>query len=425
MEQQLFIKLSQPPVIICRSCRHGVWLAEVESHLRGKAHRLPQATAKQIHQDVQSWEGVEHDPHAVQWPSRITQSIPHLDEYPDGLLCQRDQARCQFITRSLNTLKRHWREHHGWTAPYHGGRSRLQEQEQAQITIQQGYQVVTCQRFFPSRKGSHYIWVPCPNQQPEEQARTAPTAHIQATIDAVIQAWEQVQAQAKADQAIQASQLTDANPWLRMTRWADYLQGIQARDLLASMAAPEEDPMDATEQGVQVIWDTMEQVARKSQRTVQHCGQAIRVEAVRSEKGQTPHRPLLAYIDEAVIKKHVQPWQQILAFIARTQAPHDWASPRYGMTARQRQKWRQLWQLASQAPGSQGSQAAVPGDLEAWAMTAIEKACLEFCIELLNQRHRSHEYESALVCAMAVLGQGEAGWRDPESYPPILSRVIK
>ncbi|KAH2644767.1 hypothetical protein KXW55_006875 [Aspergillus fumigatus] len=63
--------------------------------------------------------------------------------------------------------------------------------------------------------------------------------------------------------------------------------------------------------------------------------------------------------------------------------------------------------------------------MEAWTMTDIEKACLEFCIELLNQRHRSHEYESALVCAMAVLGQGETGWRDPESYPPILSRVIK
>jgi hypothetical protein len=30
------------------------------------------------------------------------------------------------------------------------------------------------------------------------------------------------------------------------------------------MAAPEEDPMDATKQGVQVIWDTMEQVAYKS-----------------------------------------------------------------------------------------------------------------------------------------------------------------
>ncbi|KAF7174589.1 hypothetical protein CNMCM5623_008049 [Aspergillus felis] len=226
-----------------------------------------------------------------------------------------------------------------------------EEQEQAQIAIQQGYQVVTCQWFFPTRKGSHYIWVPCPNQQPKEQAQTTPTPNVQAAVDEVVQAWEQAQAQAKANQAIQASQLTDANPWLRMTRWADYLQGIQVHDLLACVAALEEDPMDATEQRVQVIWHTMEQVARKSQQTVQQCSQAIRVEAVRSEKGQTPHRPLLAYMDEAAIKKHVQPWQQILAFIARTQAPHDWASPRYGMTARQRQKWRQLWQLASQAPG--------------------------------------------------------------------------
>jgi hypothetical protein len=54
-----------------------------------------------------------------------------------------------------------------------------------------------------------------------------------------------------------------------MTQWANYLQGIQARDLLTSMAALEEHPMDATEQGVQVIWDTMEQVACKSQWMVQ------------------------------------------------------------------------------------------------------------------------------------------------------------
>jgi transposase len=74
-----------------------------------------------------------------------------------------------------------------------------------------------------------------------------------------------------------------------MTQWASYLQGTQAHDLLASVAAPEEDPMDATEQGVQVIWDTMEQVACKSQQMVQYCGQAIWVEAIRSEKGQTPY----------------------------------------------------------------------------------------------------------------------------------------
>jgi hypothetical protein len=40
-------------------------------------------------------------------------------------------------------------------------------------------------------------------------------------------------------------------------------------------------------------------------------------------------------------------------------------------------------------------------------MTNIKKACLEFYIKLLNQRHHSYEYKSVLICAMAVLGQGE------------------
>ncbi|KAL4946914.1 hypothetical protein BDW69DRAFT_190792, partial [Aspergillus filifer] len=216
--------------------------------------------------------------------------------------------------------------------------------------------------------------------------------------------------------------------------------------------------------------------------------------------GQTPFRPLQAYLDEASIQKHVRPWQQVLAFIARTQAHESDQGPRgkwfgklpvYGMTPRQRRKWQALWQLAmpatpeperpatrtrttrgrvsrvvhtfagagqmleelgSASPSiSSASSSASPSmvgvdkeavddpleameveaeakakdEVKAWRMTAIEQACLEFCIELLNQRYRTQEYESALVCAMAVQGWGEAGWRDPDSYPPILSRVIK
>ncbi|KAJ0295252.1 hypothetical protein COL922a_014090, partial [Colletotrichum nupharicola] len=67
----------------------------------------------------------------------------------------------------------------------------------------------------------------------------------------------------------------------------------------------------------------------------------------------------------------------------------------------------------------------VDAEVEAWQITPMEQACLEFYIKLMNQRHRTHEYESALVCAMAVQGWGEARWDDPSSYPPILSRVLK
>jgi hypothetical protein len=35
------------------------------------------------------------------------------------------------------------------------------------------------------------------------------------------------------------------------------------------------------------------------------------------------------------------------------------------------------------------------------------------------------EYDSPLVCALAVLGVKEDGWKGAEQYPPVLSAVIK
>ncbi|KAJ5422793.1 hypothetical protein N7491_011238 [Penicillium cf. griseofulvum] len=50
---------------------------------------------------------------------------------------------------------------------------------------------------------------------------------------------------------------------------------------------------------------------------------------------------------------------------------------------------------------------------------------MDFCIELLNQRIGVSEYESAFVCALAVLGRTSYGWMDTDSYPPILSKILK
>jgi hypothetical protein len=60
-------------------------------------------------------------------------------------------------------------------------------------------------------------------------------------------------------------------------------------------------------------------------------------------------------------------------------------------------------------------------------LNEIQKACLAFCVELLNQRIHNREYDMALVCASAVLGvhPTQGGFRDPESYPPIMSAIIK
>jgi hypothetical protein len=171
-------------------------------------------------------------------------------------------------------------------------------------------------------------------------------------------------------------------------------------------------------------------------------------------------------MDADNIERHTIPWQQLLMFFTRTQASHEWASPNYKFTRRQRAAWNSLWKLAQ--PGASPSVASARSASVATAsdnsensdsesdnsesetqdqptqriaseslanrqnstdspfqLAPIDLACLNFCIELLNHRIKVEDYESALICATAVLGRSEAGWRTAESYPPILSKVIK
>ena len=58
-------------------------------------------------------------------------------------------------------------------------------------------------------------------------------------------------------------------------------------------------------------------------------------------------------------------------------------------------------------------------------LDGVARACLEFCVALLCEKAREHEYEHALVCALAVLAVDREGWKGYDTYPPILSSVIK
>ncbi|KAK0645155.1 hypothetical protein DIS24_g8170 [Lasiodiplodia hormozganensis] len=57
----------------------------------------------------------------------------------------------------------------------------------------------------------------------------------------------------------------------------------------------------------------------------------------------------------------------------------------------------------------------------------VQRACLDFCIELLDYRSAGEDCDSALVCASAILGVEPTGdnWRPPQTYTPILSSIIK
>ena len=434
METQIFQKIPSLQVIICRHCRQGVRPAEIEQHLK-KQHQLPHADAHAISEAIQQWDGIQQDSQAIQIPYELDEPLPILPCEPNGLQCCRLDPPCQYLVSSMKAMRNHWRDVHGWSQYCHGGRARQAQQAASQAELQQSFRCVSWQQVFRGGKGSHYIYIRFPDGRAEPPP---PTTQIQQAVDQMYMSWQEQQEKQRRERVVQAGEINDANPWLRLTRWAEYLQGVDPADLISissvghidkSLTAVER--VD-TEPVVQVLQATMAQLVQKSQQTVQHCGHAIRIEAVRTETSQTPHRPLMAYMNPEQIQKHIQPWQQVLGFIARTQTDWPWKGqkPEYGMTARQRRYWQRLWGLAQQAADERASPDPMEMDAEAeaastWEMTVIETACLEFCIELLNQRYRTQEYESPLVCAMAVLGRSEKGWRDADSYPPILSRVIK
>ncbi|OQD83393.1 hypothetical protein PENANT_c017G09074, partial [Penicillium antarcticum] len=90
-------------------------------------------------------------------PVIVYEPIPNLPVYSDGLWCRKDPA-CQFIGRTVKTIRQHWRDQHSWTAPInYGGGRKPPGPSAAEQQIQQFTLTVQCQRAFAQGPGSHYI----------------------------------------------------------------------------------------------------------------------------------------------------------------------------------------------------------------------------------------------------------------------------
>lgn len=426
---QLFIRATQFPIIICRRCEYAVRPKQLLYHLTHGPHRFSIVQAHHLAQTIHNWDSIAENPDELEYPTWIHQPIEGLPIYNDGLLCKRGQ--CGYVCRNLKTMKIHWRQEHRWSLYDHVGKPQRSNIEASQHSIQDAMLPIICQRLFKHGHGSHYMHVrqPGPNHEP---APPPPRADI---VNELIQQLERTYLDSQPRrQTTRAGPLDEANPWLRRTQWATYVQVTPDEDfphLLASIKPPPDDAQ-GQDGAIRAIWEAMDGVARISQRITKQTGQMIRIEAARTEKDQSPHQPLQAYMDEGQIQRHVEPWQQVLMFFARTQVEHDWQSPPYRFSPRQRRAWQALWRHAQDTRGSpdpfdgqsQG-QSQEDGSDNPYQMSAIQAACMDFCIELLNQQIRAEEYECALVCALAVLGRGRDRWRDAESYPPILSKMIK
>ncbi|EYE93392.1 uncharacterized protein EURHEDRAFT_162999 [Aspergillus ruber CBS 135680] len=280
-------------------------------------------------------------------PATVTKSIPGLPIYTDGIQCRRDPW-CQFVARTAKTMDSHWRTAHQWSPPHRPGQRGRYIRAVVEQDFQQATTMVSCQRAFTHGVGSHYIHVQQPSLDSTVNVEVDDTPQPLMVDQLVAQLEDAFTEQQARRTVIEAGEQDEANPWLRRTQWAVYLAGLDPQQLVDCVQRPNEVEMDtaADERAAAAIWDSMEAVARMSQKVSSHAGHMIRIEAVRTERDQTPHTPLQAYMDEDNIVRHTIPWQQVLMFFARTQIQHDWASPHYRFTKRQRKTWQAVWRLA-------------------------------------------------------------------------------
>ncbi|KAG9382315.1 DUF3505 domain containing protein [Pyrenophora tritici-repentis] len=242
-------------------------------------------------------------------------------------------------------------------------------------------------------------------------------------------AWADIEKRAQT--TIQEGERDEVNPWLERTQWLPYLVGMERPDLLACIEEPVAEPDARQEQQAEpveaAIWAAMDGLARFSQASIiDRIGVFIRLEAIRTEMHQTRFQPLQPYMDKNAIVKHTRPWQQMLMFFARTQKEHGWKSPKYRFTRRQREAWEVLIEQAKRSIEGDEEDEAEDMDeereeLDEEMMDDIDEAIevaeeepesvFEFCIALLNHRITRREYDSPLVCALAVLGVKEDGWK--------------
>lgn len=86
----------------------------------------------------------------------------------------------------------------------------------------------------------------------------------------------------------------------------------------------------------------------------------------------------------------------VLMFFGRTWPVVDGVSPRYTLNNRQERAWLALLRTAERSTDTP------TGLCEGDMLSPLAKACLVFCLSLLDQRVRSTEYESPLVCVLAL-----------------------
>ena len=206
---EFFDHLIEYALVVCKECRHGVLPSQIKSHLR-RVHSASCKQAESVADEVSRWGGLIQYASEVEVPSHVTQPIPQLPVWPDGLMCQIDPDHCRHIFRSAETMRKHWQQIHNWSAARRGGRPSRVEAEKIQARISTSCKTVRCQRLFVQGQGSQYFEIQQSDEDGPDAVPIDGNAAWMRVGEQMAKAWAHVETQVQ--NTIQAGEKDEVNP---------------------------------------------------------------------------------------------------------------------------------------------------------------------------------------------------------------------
>ncbi|PSN61573.1 hypothetical protein BS50DRAFT_604116 [Corynespora cassiicola Philippines] len=270
------------------------------------------------------------------------------------------------------------------------------------------WEEVLCQRLFVLGTGSHFFAVISPAEiQEEKEARQR--REMALTLKVVI-----------LDNATQ----TEVSPWLEMTQWPKYLHGHSFSEV-ALLAAP----VDPTSESLLVEFsESLDRIIEEAQDSIRNdkvnvFGQA-RINSF-IQKRRAWDRPLMIKLQNSTHREYKQVFQRLIFFAFRTVQPEQKINLSHRLTTSQLRHLDQMMGYGEELlPLKDGRQ---QNGTQKDTQSQLDRACLLFCIAVLDHTLKGGLFESVTVGFLAVLGVDPAKkiFRDASSFTSYLSTFVK
>ncbi|KAK4158655.1 hypothetical protein QBC43DRAFT_249019, partial [Cladorrhinum sp. PSN259] len=399
-----FTVLEPYKVLVCTTCRHACTVEEINTHLRTKHRYFSVAERNAIVRTTQQSTSLFKNQAELEFlvlPQSPIPAVPDLaGPYLDGLKCD----QCSYIARQVRLIQEHCRIIHAWSNPRTRGRNTA---EKTRLMPSNPWRSgVPCQRFFPSRRASGWFEV----YQDQDLKQDIDQSFVSTLLSNFNQAYRQITTNIRNGEG-----KAEPNPWLRRVGWAEHLTGFDPFILYRTTTAIK---------SLDFAWQSLSRVVLAAQAacSYEQAGSAILFEIGRKNIHTKPSTPFTSRLEPQTIQRYTNVWKRVIRYIFRTIDLDDSDRPPYKFQQHQTDALIQFQYYLSHTTITVSEQT----DQTEGLTKALDRACLDFLVTLLDQQLPHSSYDSVLLSALAVIGIRQDGsWLRPEEYTTIYSAIIK